>query len=514
MTSLSEMKGSILQSSDNVFFDYIVKLQIMSLFIICLSYSIFYFASDNIISISLAFLILNFIAISFIVYELKKFKSISPIMWWLNPLVLCSFMFILRYLLSNMIFYLPSSIFQFTEYMPELNIYSVKMMFLIILAVISMWNGYFSIMPNTILKLPIFQKIGLNYKFDLLIPKDNILISLFIFSIAIRVLQIKLGIYGVMMTLNAQEARQYDGVSQFFNISGKFGLLALFVFSLKVYSKNKNIKLKSVDTVLLYTICIIEVLLGVVAGFKGSVVLPFLIILLCQYVMSGKVSKKLLMTTFCVLIFAFSTIGVYRGILKSNISSGSSSIGFTDIVSKVYDTPEEVNSSPLAAVILSRVNLSFVGAKGVEYKDSGYKTFSDPDFFGKVVFAPISAFVPRFIWSGKGLSDEGVWYTNVVFRNFFSISSTAMGLVTHLYFAGGVIFIVLGFYFIGIMQNIIFNLFKPWMSISGALMFLLFLPFVAVNLEYLYDFIIISVLRLIPEVYVLQKILFTKRLVE
>ncbi len=76
-------------------------------------------------------------------------------------------------------------------------------------------------------------------------------------------------------------------------------------------------------------------------------------------------------------------------------------------------------------------------------------------------------------------------------------SSTAMGPVTYLYFAGGGVAVFLGFFFMGCVQRILFFLLQPWRSMPGAVVFLGMLGTVS-NIDSAFNGIVVSLVRELP----------------
>src|SRR3546814_15261390 len=79
-----------------------------------------------------------------------------------------------------------------------------------------------------------------------------------------------------------------------------------------------------------------------------------------------------------------------------------------------------------------------------------------PTFLTNIALSPAYAFIPRVIWKEKPSGDLGLWYTHVV-MGLGSYSSTAMGPVTYLYFAGGALAVFVGFMGFGILQKVLLD---------------------------------------------------------
>jgi hypothetical protein len=113
-----------------------------------------------------------------------------------------------------------------------------------------------------------------------------------------------------------------------------------------------------------------------------------------------------------------------------------------------------------ALSVLARINMTYVASKGIEYSATTVLNAESPNFLGDIVLAPVHAVIPRFLWEGKPFQNIGLWYTTEVMGYGLEdgiLSSTAMGPVTYLHFAGGPLAVVIGFFVIGVVQRMLYD---------------------------------------------------------
>lgn len=466
----------------------------------------------EIISTGYGFLFLNILIFIYLLVEIKNLKKNEPAIWFFNPVVLSSMIsFGAFYLLSNVIFIFSDDTMSLIKITPDITMAMVKFMFIALIAVLSMWIGYYSSCADFLLYFPFFSKLKKSNHNIVFYPRKNVLVTLVVVSLFSKLIQIKLGTYGYLSTINSQNASQnYDSAQLVYYIS-QCGSIALLIVSLMYFSEDRD-KYNSIS-VWFYFILFEEVFMGFLSGFKSAMFIPFLVVLICQYVKTQKIDKKWFIYTGVFLIVAFSLIPIYRGALQ--ISQKSGSTGVNDIyeaaiISQGIDSTTQ--NIPILIAVLSRLNLSYVGSQGISYYDNNDQYLDDPNFLMKMITSPLDAWVPRFIWSGKSISNDGVWYTRNVLRKYNSNSSTAMGLIVNLYMSASIIAVVLGYFFLGVMQRLIFQITNPNKSLAGAFVYIAMLSTMSVNSEMLMYAVLINFFRLFPLLLIFQHLLFKSEL--
>jgi hypothetical protein len=162
--------------------------------------------------------------------------------------------------------------------------------------------------------------------------------------------------------------------------------------------------------------------------------------------------------------------------------------------------------------VLARMNLTYVSSKGIEYAATNRLPDNSPDFLGDIFLAPVHAVVPRFLWDGKPFQNIGLWYTTEVMGYGLEdgiLSSTAMGPITYLNFAGGPLAVVVGFFIVGMLQRILLDGTRPFGG--GGLIVFFGLLRLLVMVDSAFNTIFASIIRLLPLLLVTQYFLFYRR---
>lgn len=455
------------------------------------------------------FFALTALVLVYLWLEVSRLRRIHPDRWLLNPVVLCSFMtFVLGYGVTNVLFFLPKKELELVGLVPEVTPAMVKLMGLVLLGAVAMWLGYWSPLAAR------FSSRGSMGRFKAhFLPKTDVLRSwalpgLFTVSLIARLVQIRLGVFGYSSTYDQLIA--LGAVTQYLAMSSGLGKLALVLAALQFYGHRSSLLAKP----WFYGLLAVEVVFGFLGGFKSAVVMPFVIVAFCQYLQTGRFSKNWIILALVGMAAAYAVIEPFR--LARNESSAFSGTSLDSIVStmigsagsSVGDTPEQVNT---LVSVASRSNLSYVASFGIDFADGRPALpVGSPDFLGDLFLAPLHAWIPRLIWDNKPLGTLGLWYNQVV-MGMSHFSSTAMGPFVYLYFAGGFLAVLIGFFFLGIVQRSLFFLLQPAFSVAGGIVFLGMLNTVVV-IDSSFNGIIISLCRELPLLLLLQFLLFRGRL--
>jgi hypothetical protein len=151
-------------------------------------------------------------------------------------------------------------------------------------------------------------------------------------------------------------------------------------------------------------------------------------------------------------------------------------------------------------------NFSF-SANAIEFKDKyGVPDNNNPDFLGSILYSPVLAYVPRFIWQSKPRDSIGAWYEDTIMQSP-NYSASAFGVIGYCYFAGGILGVFLVFFFFGLMQRLIMESFLKMNSLQGIITYLpLILPITMIYSEV--GGVITGFLRLIPVIILAVYLMF------
>lgn len=316
-----------------------------------------------------------------------------------------------------------------------------------------MWVGYNSLFAKNLENRLIHSNIFNNLISSSFQIRKSVLFSFIACVFAIRLYQVSQGIYGYSSSMETISG--FNNSSQFIFLLESLGKLSLLSIAISVFHKKVA---SNSDQFILVLILIFEVVFGFLSGFKFAIVLPFIIVGLAFYNERRRIPLNLILISCTFMVVAYLVIEPYRA-LKQYYGNTDNSIGG---IAGVLVQGAKSNDVSFASVyqvwtpFLARLNLTEIASFGIEYADKSQLPPESPQFLNNIFLAPIHAIVPRFIWSGKPLGDLGIWYNRVVLMHDFH-NSVGMSPVTYLYFAGGLLAVILGFLFVGILQRILWG---------------------------------------------------------
>lgn len=464
------------------------------------------------LSVRLGFVTLTGVLLAYLWIEIMRVRRVHPERWLLNPAVLCSGLtFFMSFGVGNVLFFLPSETLDPLGVAPDATPAMLKLMWLVLLAATGMWLGYWSGLAAFL------SNASRRRSFLKLLRKSNQLQAwavpaLVLISFTSRLVSIQLGLFGYSSSYD----RLVDmaAVTQYFSLLSGLGKLALVVISLEYYSDRGRLRTR----IFFYVVLGLEVGFGLLAGFKSAVAVPFLIVGLCQYLVTNVLPKKWIVFVFIGIFLAYQIIEPFRESRRDDAAFKGTSISeIAGVLMGGVTKDRSTGGDEGAGVLLSlvaRSSLAYIGSLGIEFADdSPTMPEGSPDFVQNILYAPLYAWIPRFIWSSKPLGDLGLWYTQAVIGHAASFSSTAMGPVTFLYLAGGSAAVFLGFVFIGISQRLLLFLTQPYIYLSGAVIYLGLLQPVSVIADG-FDGLIILLMRDLPLLLILQRILYRRGQIE
>lgn len=385
-----------------------------------------------------------------------------------------------------------------------------KLVLLAIIASIGLWIGKDCSISKYFFSENFLQLL------DKVLPKTNklrnwALIVILVVSILAKVVQENLGLFGYCSTYDSIMAgRNY---SYYFAIFSNFGKLGIIISALSYFHGYKD--RRYLLWILIFWLS--ETTFGVVSGFKTNILAPTLIYFLCYFLSSKNISVKSILIAGFTMVAMYSIalpfVDQYREnvIMSRNINEGTcSSIGSTISVAENINEPHHqsflgesrapkylysTHDGSQVGKLLARFNYSFIGSYGLIYSDEKIGKLPN-NILSDIVLSPIHAWIPRFIWQSKPISNLGIFYNQKILGAKTN-SSTGMGPITYLYMGGGVTLVFLGFLIIGMSQQAFFSLIFIEEKIIGKIIFLMLLTnfaFIesAVN-SYVLDFF-----RLIP----------------
>ncbi len=475
----------------------------------------YYACLASLISPRLSLLLLSVILGVYLLIEIIRLYRFDNRRFLINPTFLCAVMtFGLYYGITNVLYYLPKEILFSLGITPGITLAMCKLELMAIIGAGAMWIGYWSKSVQRLVNTDYCQHLSnkfFNYDAKL---KDRVIFFLVAISVLGRLLQIDMGVYGYASSYDAYiRAAAY---TQYFNLLGYIGKIALVVVALEYYGPHPSLRVKIWFMVIMF----IELTLGgFLTGFKKMVILPFIVVLLCQYARTGKFSIKWIFFIVLFINIAYPVVERFRAIRNSMDQHfpSNSLIAMTKIMvlptdeqleKASYEEDDEGNA-PVYLKVMARTSMVKVGSLGVEFYDNNeVLPPGSPQVITEVMLSPLYSWIPRFIWSGKTLQNIGLWYTQVVMNLKYSFSSTAMGILTYLYIGGGYLIVFAGFLFIGGLQRLTRELTKPWKTSAGALVSMSTVIMISSIAELNMDALIVLLVRLIPIVMWIQSLIY------
>jgi len=300
------------------------------------------------------------------------------------------------------------------------------------------------------------------------------------------------------------------GITQYLSLTEGLGKLALAVVALRYFSPTE----RSLHVVLwFWGLLGYEIIFGFLSGFKSQVATPIIITGVCMYMRRGRLPWRWVILVPVALSAAYAVIEPFRAARYQDKSfEGSSLASIAKTMKQGYmgsgaSGSADESSTPL--LILARSNLLQIGSLGIEYADNQPVPENAPNFLLDIFLAPVYAVLPRGLFDFKPLSNLGSWYRIEVMKILWGNTSIAMGPFTYLYFAGGALAVALGFFFIGITQRAVTDVFLISPKAGAAIPLLILLPGLVVIDSSFYS-IIINLVRFLPAALLLQYFIYRK----
>ena len=466
------------------------------------AWAIYLLSAEDFILLKDGFVLLTTLLLVYLLIEVSRVRHVHPVRWLINPVVLCSLMtFVLGFGITNILYFLPEDSLFLIGVLPIVTTSMNKLMLLVVFGALSMWLGYWSPLAK---KLTIRGAL-VRFRNQYLRPdarlKVWVLPVLLFVSLISRLAQMKLGVFGYAS--NYERLIEAASYTQYLSMGASLGKLALVIAAFQYFTPRSGYRAKT----WFFGLFFLEIIFGLLSGFKSAVVNPFIIVVFCQYIQSGRLSRYWLIAIPLALIVAYAVIEPYRVMINNDVgNSGMSFATMSNVLNEsrslAADNVAEKGEAVLLLNLINRFNATYVGSLGVAFIDkAGDLPLGSPDFFGDIVFAPVYALIPRFLWEGKPIGNIGLWYTHTILGRSHN-SSTAMGPFTYLYFAGGIIAVFMGFFFIGILQRVLFFITQSWVSSAGGILYMSMLVTVVV-VDSAFNGIIVSLFRELPLVLLL-----------
>ncbi len=448
--------------------------------------------------------------LAYLAVETYRLHRSFPEHWLVNPAVLCSAVtFTLGFGITNLLYFFPEEVLSALGLAPEVTPWMSKLMLLVLIGALAMWLGYWSPVAAALaawLSRQRWLAHILRRGFD---PRDGVLLALVLVSLASRLIQIRLGVYGYSSDYDL--LLETASIRQYLTMADGLGKLALVVASLRYYSPDPPSRAKAWFAGLLAY----ELLFGFLSGFKTEVVLPVAIVGLCKYLRRGQVPWRWVALMSAAIFAAYAVIEPFRAARYEETGfrgTSLTSIAETMVAAAVAG-PEVLVGAEQAGTemqFLSRTSVTYIASLGIEFADTRPLPVGSPAFLRDIVLAPLYAFVPRALWESKETTRHGLWYRVEVvgFGHADDTTSVGMSPFTYLYFLGGGLAVALGFFGVGIIQRTWAEFLVP--GTAGAIIvFLVGVRMLAIPDSVFYS-LIVDLLRSVPAALVLQYAIYRR----
>lgn len=487
---------------------------VLALVAITIGALIYYASVGGFISDSTAFIYLTFVLLLYLLVEVTKLYIIDNRRFFLNPIFICSLMTLgMYYGINNVLYYMPAKLVAILGVSTVINPDMVKLQFMAVVAATGMWVGYWSTLTQKVIDTRYCKDLVLKYFTHDAEINQKVFAGILVFSVVMRLIQISLGVYGYSGSYDAY--MKFASYTQYFMIAGYLGRLAQVVITIQFYRKERSNSTKF----WFFTVLFIEVFLGgFLSGMKKNVIIPFIVVIFCQYARTGKMSLIWLVAIFMSISVAYPIIEQFRSV-RNGMDTAFPSTSIVEITRITFSPspselavaqPDATGDAPTWLKTIARTSMTQIGAIGIGYYDKYNGDMPDgaPEVVKEVLLSPLYSWIPRFIWSGKTVQNLGIWYTHVPMGLKYSFSSTAMGMITYLYMGGGWLIVFLGFAMVGGMQRIFMMVFQPWKTSQGALLIISATAMVGSIAELNLDALIVLIVRMMPIIILVQKYIY------
>ncbi|OQY71293.1 MAG: hypothetical protein B6D44_13205 [Ignavibacteriales bacterium UTCHB2] len=457
----------------------------------------------------ISFIIKNIYLFVFLLYNILNYKKNNPDRWLLNPAVLASiFTFLLGFSITNYIHFVPdteANKFLYKQLgsdpFPMLN----YTMTLVILSAMTMWWGYNSKFGDRLYNFLVEKSLGLaKYFRSELKPNMAFIYALIIISVFARLYAIQIGIYGIAQS--AKTLSENIAIALLINTAGQLINFSLILMALKFFKEGFNFNYR----ITLALIVLIEIYFGVISGMKSAVVFPVAILFICYYLVNKKFHKGFIVATILLLVAAYIIVEPFRIIRMQDVNFQSTPGYIASSMMDAYSLNQSrkiiSGDDNIITNIVSRSNYLVAAAKAVDYADNTVLDSQAPDFLEKIYTVPLQAFIPRVFWKSKPVEDLGRWFSIVVWGGT-PWTSVAMTPIGFLYFTGGVLAIIIGFFVFGVMQRFVWNFY-----LGGGGQILIYFGFLTtvVLIDSAVNTTLVTWLRNLPVIIILQSFLLKK----
>jgi hypothetical protein len=221
-----------------------------------------------------------------------------------------------------------------------------------------------------------------------------------------------------------------------------------------------------------------EVIFGLVSGARSTLLFVFFGVFLVDYFHRGYLRWAWVAGGGIVLVFAMTVLKDFKEFaMKSPDQAATadpvaylkSASAYRDQIDKGANTNDAMQHAMYMSMV-GRFNYVNEATQVMRYKQVEGLKESDPDFVTPFFTFPLFAVVPQFWILGKPVESYGGWATHLLIKSRrFSIAFSPVGFS---YLAGGVIFVLVIFFILGVLMKWLEYLFNNIKTVIGFILFL------------------------------------------
>lgn len=247
------------------------------------------------------------------------------------------------------------------------------------------------------------------------------------------------------------------------NIILTFGIVLLFVFALRY--KASRLKYRYLLRSGLVVLFLSNLSLGLISGWKGSVLLVLLIPFIAFYYTTKKFPIKPFIIVIIIFIFVvYPLMSLYRGLSIFNPNLSNVAPSLTESMDAWQFVMQNKNiafgaGEGISSMLLFRLDMIEPLTRLIDFT-----RIPDGLLYGKTLsLFFISLFVPRLLWAEKPDIDIGKWFGyEYGYTNYFGQSSIAMTIFGEFYLNFWWIGLIIGMGLIGFLHGFIYKSLSPY----------------------------------------------------
>ncbi len=451
--------------------------------------------------------------VAYIGFELLLFRRTMPVgtPWLVSPVAIASlYTFVLAYGFTNVLFWVPG----YVDSLPRAHTagfeWQSRVLLYALVAACAMWAGF---------RLQVGARVGqalwrsrflaavLRTSYDV---RWSVLGLCVVVSMVSRLIQVQLGAYGVLGELS----ETHLSYQQYLNYGADLGTLALIGLLASVFGRPQP----SVGQRLMLAVLVAhEIGWGIVAADKTTTVMPVVLVGMVYYVLQRKIPIRYVAVGVLLLGMSFLVLMPLRQLARDGELADSRSI--TAVVDAAFDiasseiragTPAASTDSGFGTAVVQRLNDTGLAAVSLRYKNDHPDDPVPKAFASDILLAPVYVLIPRALWPSKPRGQVvGTWFYQTVLGGRSQTTLAGPTPIGYLYFAGGLVAIVLGFLTLGVFQRVVHERFLLATG-GGALVVLLAMLGTLGDIPPAFGAVLSQPFRLVPLVLIAQFALFRR----